>query len=211
MTDGPPSAEPRHGLRLLALGDSYTVGEGVAPADRWPEQLARRLRQSGVAVAAPRVVAATGWTAAELAEGLDAAGPRGPFDLVTLGIGVNDQYRGAPVGAYRDGVGALMDRAVALAGGSARRVVVVSIPDWGVTPFGAADARGPARIAERVGAFNAVAQAEAEARAVAWVDVTDLSRQQGHQTVGDDLHPDARAYAAWTDRIEPAARAALAD
>ena len=206
MSDDPAPAD---GLRILSLGDSYTVGEGVAPADRWPEQLAQRVRQSGAAAAPPQVVAVTGWTAAELAEGLDRADPRGPFRLVTLAVGVNDQYREASVRRYREEVGALMDRAVALAGGAARRVVVVSIPDWGVTPFGAADARGPARIADQVDAFNAIAQAEAQARGIAWVDVTDLSRQQGDQTVDDGLHPNAEAYAAWTDRIEPAARAAL--
>ena len=204
------------GLRILALGDSYTAGEGVAPPDRWPEQLAARLRASRVAggpgagVAPPQVIAVTGWTVAELAQGVDAAQPRGPFDVVTLAIGVNDQYRGGSPRAYRAEIGPMLDRAVALAGGRPGRVVGVSIPDWGVTPFGAADARGPAAIAQGVDAFNAAARRETEARGAVWVDVTDLSRRQGDQTVDDGLHPDARAYAAWTDRIAPAVRAALA-
>ena len=209
---------PSDGLRTLALGDSYTIGEGVAPADRWPEQLAARLRQpagdgaagSELEVAEPQVVAQTGWTVAELAAGIDEVRPRGPFDLVTLLIGVNDQYRGARAGAYRAEFESMLDRAVAFADGEPGRVVVVSIPDWGVTPFGAADARGPARIAGEVDAFNAAAREAAAARGAAWVDVTGVSRTQGDRVVADGLHPDARAYASWTDRIEPAVRAALA-
>ncbi len=208
MSDTP---SPDAGLRFLALGDSYTIGEGVARAERWPEQLAERLRQSGVEVAPPEIVAVTGWTTDELAEGIDRADPQGPFDLVTLLIGVNNQYRETPEADYRAEVGALLGRAVELGGGDPARVVAVSFPDWGVTPFGAADARGPARIRDQVDAFNAIAQAEAESRGIAWVDLADLSRQQGDRVVDDGLHPDARAYAAWTDRILPAARAALAD
>ena len=210
MSDTPSQPEPG-GLRLLALGDSYTIGEGVAPEDRWPEQLAERLRQSGVAVAPPEIVAETGWTTGELAGGIDRADPRGPFDLVTLLVGVNNQYRETPEADYRAELGALLDRAVAFAGGDSARVVAVSFPDWGVTPFGAADARGPARIRDQVDAFNAIARAEAESRGIAWVDLAHLSRQQGDRVVSDGLHPDAAAYAAWTERILPAARAALAE
>ena len=203
-------SDPPTGLRILALGDSYTIGEGVAPPDRWPEQLAEALRQSGLEVAPPQILARTGWTTAELTAALDAADPPGPFDLVTLLIGVNDQYRELPLDGTRQRTGALLDRAVALAGGDPGRVVAVSIPDWGVTSFGAADRRGPARIAEQVDAYNAAARAEAEARGIAWVDVTELSRRQGDRVVSDGLHPNASAYAAWTARILPAARAALA-
>ena len=210
MSDTPSQPEPT-GLRFLALGDSYTIGEGVAPDERWPEQLAERLRQSGLAVAAPEIVAETGWTTDELAAGIDRADPQGPFDLVTLLIGVNNQYRETPAAEYRAEVGALLDRAVAFAGGEHARVVAVSFPDWGATPFGAADPRGPARIRDQVDAFNTIAQAQAQARGVAWVGLAELSRQQGGRVVGDGLHPDAAAYAAWTDRILPAARAALAD
>ena len=195
--------------RVLALGDSYTIGEGVAPAGRWPAQLAARLRASGVAVGPPTIVAETGWTTDELNAGLDAAAPEGPFDLVTLLIGVNDQYRGRPLDGIRQRLAGLIDRAVALAGGDASRVVMVSVPDWGVTPFAASEGRDAAAVAAEVDALNAAARAEATARGVAFVDVTPLSRTQGALVVDDGLHPTAEAYAAWTDRIEPAARAAL--
>lgn len=196
-------------LRFLALGDSYTIGQGVDPAHRWPEQLAARLRETGVEVGRPHVVAVTGWTTAELAAGIDAADLDGPFDLVTLLIGVNDQYDEVPEADYRTEVGALLDRAVAFVDGEPGRVVAISFPDWGVTPFGAADSRGPARIAQQVDAFNAVAREEARARVIAWVDLADASRQWGDRVVDDGLHPDATAYAAWTDLILPDARAAL--
>ena len=204
----PPADASARGARVLALGDSYTIGEGVDVAERWPAQLADALRASGTPIAAPEVVAVTGWTVAELDAGIDAAGPQGPFDLVTLLVGVNDQYRGYPLEGYRAAYRAILARAVGFAGGEPGRVVAVSFPDWGVTPF--ADGRDRRRIAAEVDAFNAAARAEAAAAGVAWVDVTALSRTQGHLTAPDGLHPSGDAYAAWTERVLPAARAALA-
>jgi lysophospholipase L1-like esterase len=194
-------------MRLLALGDSYTIGEGVEPGATWPEVVARQL-QADVSV-----VARTGWTCADLDAGIDAAAPAGPFSAVTLLVGVNDQYEGTPPESYRPAFRGLLRRAIALAGGEPRRVVVVSIPDWSATPFaGAVPDDAPPRtreqIAREVDAYNAVARAEAEAAGARWVDVTDLSRQQGGQVVADGLHPDASAYAAWAERIAPAVRAA---
>ena len=136
---------------------------------------------------------------------------------MTLLVGVNDQYRRPDASAYRRRFAALLARAVGLAGGVAERVVVVSIPDWGRTPHGAAPpedadvpARTPGEIAREVDAFNAAARAEAEAAGAGWVDVTDLSREQGHLVVADGLHPSGAAYQAWAERIAPAVRAALA-
>ena len=197
--------------RYLALGDSYTIGEGVPAPGRWPVQLAAVLRPSDTPVTDPQLVAVTGWTVDELDAGIDAADPQGAFDLVTLLIGVNDQYRGLPIEGYRERYRAMLRRAVGFAGGDPGRVVAVSFPDWGATPFGGRDARSREQIAAEVDAFNAAARAEAEAAGVTWVDVTGLSRQQGDLVVADELHPSAEAYAAWAERIAPAARAALAD
>ena len=133
--------------RFLALGDSYTIGEGLVPAERWPVQLAALLRQKGVAVEEPRIIARTGWTVPDLADAVTAAHPQGPFDLVTLQIGVNDQYQGADPGRYRPAFAALLKRAVALAGGDPKRVVVLSIPDWSVTPFAGETGRDRTRTA----------------------------------------------------------------
>ena len=195
--------------RFLALGDSYTVGEGVPPEAAWPAVVAARLRSAGVDVAAPEIVAVTGWTTDELDAGIDAAAPAPPFDLVTLLVGVNDQYRERGAEAYRAPYRALLHRAARFAEGDPSRVVCVSIPDWGCTAFGARDARGPEAIAREIDRFNVIAREEAKRAGAAWADVTELSRAQGPLTVADDLHPDAKAYAAWADVIEPVARRAL--
>lgn len=113
---------------FLALGDSYTIGEGVAEAARWPVQLAQAL-----GIAAPEILARTGWTTDELGAAMAQYAFHPPYDLVSLLIGVNNQYRGRDLANYRDEFRALLDRAIELAGGRAQRVIVVSIPDWGVT------------------------------------------------------------------------------
>src|SRR5690348_18315404 len=120
---------------FLALGDSYTIGEGVALDERWPVQLAARLREAGIDIADPQIIATTGWTTDELAAAMDTASFARPYDLVTLLVGVNNQYRGRPLDEYSVQFRDLLQRAIHLAGGIAAHVIVVSIPDWGVTPF----------------------------------------------------------------------------
>jgi len=207
----PAAAAP---ARYLALGDSYTIGEGVAAAARWPVQLAALLRGRGLAVGEPEIVARTGWTTAELGAGIDAAAPRGPFALVSLLIGVNDQYRGGRPDEYRTGFAALLRRAIGFAGGEAGRVVVLSIPDWSVTPFAAESGRDLPRIAREIGAFNAANREEARRAGVAYVDVTPASqRALGDRSlvVADGLHPAPAMYAEWARLALPAAAAALAE
>ena len=194
-------------LAYLALGDSYTVGEGVAAASCWPAQLVQALRQRGLVVAAPRIVAVTGWTTDELAAGIEAAGlPPAPaaFDLVTLQIGANDQYRGRPADDYRASFTALLARAVAFAAQQPGRVVVASIPDWGVTRFAAATPRDPRQIARELDDYNAIARAETLRSGAAFVDITALSRQYPLQLAADGLHPSATQYAHWVDALLPA-------
>ena len=215
MSETPPPAPtdppPDGPARVLALGDSYTIGEGVDSPERWPNQLADALRADGLDVEAPVIIARTGWTVDELDAGIDRDPPSGTFDLVTLLIGVNDQFRSYPLDGYRTDYRAMLRRAVAFAGGVPDRVVAVSFPDWGATPFAGRDARSREQIAAEVDAFNAVAREEAEAAGVAWVDITALSRTQGSLVVADRLHPSAEAYAGWVERILPAARAVLAE
>src|ERR1019366_8017915 len=115
--------------RFLALGDSYTIGESVGVTDRWPVQLARQVRKNGIDVADPQIIAKTGWTTDELSSAIDAAKPNGPYALVTLLIGVNNQYGGRDPEQYRKEFVALLQRSIAFAGGNPKRVVVVSIPD----------------------------------------------------------------------------------
>ncbi|HEU4698571.1 MAG TPA: GDSL-type esterase/lipase family protein, partial [Gemmatimonadales bacterium] len=150
--------------RYLALGDSYTIGEGVAEPGRWPVQLAALLRARGIAIGSPEIVAQTGWTTDELADAMDAAEPplAGPYDLVSLLIGVNNQYRRRPLEEYAAQFAGLLDRAVVLADDAPGRVLVVAIPDWSVTPFADGDDRGRRAIAAAIDAFNAVNRAAAE-------------------------------------------------
>ncbi|MBU6248581.1 MAG: SGNH/GDSL hydrolase family protein [Xanthomonadaceae bacterium] len=196
--------------RFLALGDSYTIGEGVPEAGRWPVQLVAHLAAAGIPVEAPRIVAVTGWTTDELAAGMDAAALVPGWDLVTLLVGVNNQYRGRDEDEYRQEFAGLLARAVALADGHAARVVVVSIPDWGVTRFARESERDCVATGAALDQFNAIARAEAAAAGAAFVDITDLTRAHPDELADDGLHPDARQYARWIARIAPAARAALA-
>ena len=202
-------------LRYLALGDSYTIGEGVPADGRWPMQLAARLREQGRTIDAPRIVATTGWTTDELSSALDAAEPLGhDWDLVSLLIGVNDQYRGRPVADYAPAFAALLERAIGYAGGRADRVVVLAIPDWGVTPFAADSGRDRATIARELDAYNATAARICAERGVAFVDIAPTSRARGAKPsmlADDGLHPSAALYAEWTRLALPAARRALTD
>ena len=161
-------------------------------------------------MAPPRIVARTGWTTDELAAAIDAAPIAPPFDLVTLMIGVNDQYRGRTVGDFRPRFRDLIERAVRFAADRADHVIVLSIPDWSGTPF--ADGRDRARIAAEVDAFNDAVRAEVKRAGVRYVDLTPLSRRAGHDpdlTAADGLHPSARMYAAWVEAVLPVVRAAI--
>ncbi|HET9817687.1 MAG TPA: SGNH/GDSL hydrolase family protein [Rhodanobacteraceae bacterium] len=197
----------------LALGDSYTIGEGVPCSANWPAQLAARLRGAGIDIREPHIIATTGWTAGELSAAMDAANFAPPYSLVTLSTGVNNQYRGGALDEYRDQFRMLLQRAIALASDDASRVVVVSIPDWGVTPFARAEGRDVAPIARGIDAFNAAACAEVERTGAHWVDVTAISRAPETRgwLAADGLHPSARQYARWVDAILPSARRALGD
>jgi lysophospholipase L1-like esterase len=197
-------------LSYLALGDSYTIGEGVDEALRWPVQLAARLRHDGVPLAQPQIVATTGWTTDELAAAMDAATFDPPYDLVSLLIGVNNQYRGRSAGEYGVQFGQLLARAITLAGARAAHVLVLSIPDWGVTTFARGQGRDEARVAADIDAFNALAATEAQRAGAVWVDITGVSRQHPDWLVDDGLRPDGRQYRAWTDMALAAARRALA-
>ncbi len=198
--------------RFLALGDSYTIGESVSPEERWPELLSAALRARGAEIGEPVIIARTGWTTDELSAAIDRADPRGPFDLVSLLIGVNNQYRGRTAEAYRPEFRALLRRAVALAGGSPERVLVLSIPDWGATPF--AEGRDRARIGTEIDAFNAASREISRELGVRYVDVTAISRRAAAEpglVAADGLHPSGRMYAEWVEVALPEALAALGE
>lgn len=196
-------------MRYLALGDSYSIGEGVPEAGRWPMQLAVRLRREGVALDDPSIVATTGWTTDELSAAMDAAVFEPPYDLVSLLIGVNNQYRGRSADDYRNEFCGLLERAVTLAGGRSDHVLVLSIPDWGVTPFAHGSGRDVLQIASELDVYNAIGQEETEQRGAHFVDITGISRLHPALLADDGLHPSAAQYALWTEAAVPVAVAML--
>ena len=200
-------------LSYLALGDSYTIGEGIDAAGRWPVQLAAALRTHGIDLADPRILATTGWTTDELWAAMDAAEPLGAWDFVSLLIGVNNQYRGRSVDDYVGEFHRLLRRAIALAGDRVDRVLVLSIPDWGVTPFAFASGRDREAIAADLDAYNAAARDLCVAHGVAFVDITGISRDRGgtaEMLADDGLHPSASQYARWAGAALPVAMGLLA-
>src|SRR3989442_1603822 len=196
-------------VRYLALGDSYTIGASVAPAERWPVQLAAQLRANGLIVAEPLIIAHTGWTIDELMAGIERQPPQGPFDLVSLLIGVNDQYRGRSSDEYRRQLRQLLHTAIAYAGGRPAHVIVLSIPDWSVTPFAAGHQR--AAIAAAIDHFNAINRQETAQAGARYVDVTPVSRQalqDASLLATDGLHPSGKMYTQWVELVLPTALAA---
>ena len=199
-------------FRFLALGDSYTAGEAVGAEERWPVVLAARLRQGGIDVDDPIIVARTGWTTDELDAGIDAADPNGAFDLVTLLIGVNNQYRDRPVEEYALQFRGLLTRAIGFAGSCASKVIVVSIPDWGVTPFARESGRDTTRIGVEIDEFNTVAREAADRAGVDFVDITRESKRAANDETliaSDGLHPSGAMYKQWAETIFPVAFRAL--
>lgn len=206
-------ADGNEPVAYLALGDSYTIGEGVEEHERWPLQLAAALRARGFAVATPQIIARSGWTTDELIDAMDGERAQGQlreaYDFVSLQIGVNNQYRDRPLDEFAGQFAYLLAAAIRLADDRPERVLAASIPDWGVTPYGVASGRDRALIARQIDEFNAAAAAECAKRQVAFVDVTDLSRDPAlaHALVADGLHPSGEMYARWVERfaavIEP--------
>lgn len=190
--------------RYLSLGDSYTIGESVAPEERWSMILTDMLRKNNVNIADPEIIARTGWTTAELMDGIKNRNPKGPYNLVSLLIGVNNQYRGQSLERYRTELQELLQQAIGFAGGNIERVFMLSTPDWGVTPF--AKGSDQAKTASEIDAFNQVAKEECEKLGIAFVDITPLSRTAKNdisQIANDGLHFSGKMYRQWAEKALP--------
>jgi len=200
-----PAPENSMSLRYLALGDSYTIGESVEEAERFPNQLAALLANEGLIVDV-KIIARTGWTTDELWQGIQAQTVTPPYDMVSLLIGVNNQYRGRDIEEYREGFIFLLNKAIEYAGGDVKRVIVFSIPDWGVTTF--AVGRDAAQIAAEIDAFNQVNLDETQKAGAYYVDVMSVSRmveKDPSLIAGDGLHPSGKMYAEWAKSALPIA------
>ncbi len=190
--------------RYLALGDSYTIGESVQSSERWPVQLVNLLRKEQIEIDEPLIIAKTGWTTDGLMDGIEKENPDCTYDLVSLLIGVNNQYRDRSAEEYREEFRTLLERSIAFAGGKASHVIVLSIPDWGVTPF--AEGRDREQIGMEIDEFNAINLEEAERRGVHYVNVTPISREASDNPtlVADDgLHPSGKMYEEWARLVLP--------
>jgi lysophospholipase L1-like esterase len=189
-------------VSYLALGDSYTIGESVPAAQSFPYQLSSALNQLNYQAASPVIIARTGWTTDELIKEIAARNLTQKFDMVTLLIGVNNQYRGYNVDAYRKEFVQLLNTALSYANGNHKRVFVLSIPDWGVTPF--AQGRDRLQIANEINAYNAINKAESEKAGVSYTDITPISRQaiaDATLTAADGLHPSGKMYTLWVQNL----------
>lgn len=192
-------------ISYLALGDSYTIGEKVDSKERWPQQLVDRLNKDGLKVDNPEIIAVTGWTTDELKNGIaEARISQQTYDLVSLLIGVNNQYRGRDLVNFKQEFVELLIQAIEFAGSDVNNVFVVSIPDWGVTPF--AEGRDREKIATEIDAYNAIVKEETEKRGIKYIDITTVSKKAGDNldlNASDGLHPSGKLYEAWTDEIHP--------
>lgn len=202
----PPVIQDPKTYTLLALGDSYTVGEAVPVAESFPYQLRTRLKENGQTLAIPKVVARTGWTTGELLDGIRLEALKDTFSVVTLLIGVNNQYRSGSPDEYRKEFRELLLQAIGFAGGNKQHVFVLSIPDWGVTPYARQSGRNPATIAAQIDAFNAINQQETRMAGVSYTDITPGSREAANDPsliAGDGLHPSGKMYGEWIKLLLP--------
>lgn len=188
-------------VKFLALGDSYTIGESVGEGQRWPAQLVSALMLKGFTCHQPVIVAVTGWRTDQLMIAMEKRNLETDYTLVSLLIGVNNQYQGKSVDTYRAEFAELLEMAIAHADGNASAVFVLSIPDYGYTPFGK---ERRSEISKHIDAFNEVNKHVTTKRGVLYIDITDISRRglQEPQLIADDrLHPSGKMYALWVERI----------
>lgn len=195
---------------FLALGDSYTFAQGIPEAGRWPVHLSSLLSKEGIEVGMPLVIARTGWTTSDLLQYLRTVSLANDYGLVSLQIGVNNQYQGQSLTTFRTEFAMLLSRSVAFAKGDPKRVVVLTIPDWGVTPF--ANGQSRQQISAQIQSFNQVISEEAAKAGIAVVDVYDLSLQVTQTPsllAPDGLHYSSQMYLQWAQRVLPQAKSIL--
>ena len=193
--------EQKRTFKFLALGDSYTIGESVDEKERWPVQLVDSMATREIEFTPPQIIAKTGWRTDELAGAIAEQQPLEDFDLVSLLIGVNNQYQGKSVESYKPEFEALLNTAIKHAGGDTSRVIIVSIPDYGFTPFGQSN---QAKISAELDAYNQVNRDFAASYNVKYYYITDISRNgfdDPDLVAGDNLHPSGKQYALWVELI----------
>ncbi|MEQ9090697.1 MAG: SGNH/GDSL hydrolase family protein [Balneola sp.] len=198
------SCTQKNSISYLALGDSYTIGEAVSENQRWPVQLTKKLNETGIKVDDPLIIAKTGWTTNELQNAISEKNPETDYDLVSLLIGVNNQYRGYPIDQYKKEFKELLLQAVAFADGDTSKVFVVSIPNYGVTPFGIK--KGEEKIRQELLVYDAIADSISSELNIPFVNITPVSekaKEDPSYIASDQLHPSGKQYKEWVDLILP--------
>jgi lysophospholipase L1-like esterase len=189
-------------IKYLALGDSYTIGEGVEVGERWPNQLALRLEEKFNSLVDLEIIAKTGFTSAELLDTINKINISKDHDFVSLLIGVNNQYRNLDMVLFQKELNILMDKAISFASGNNEKVFVLSIPDWGITPFGLIKKRS--NISEEIDAYNKLVCEISSYKEIQYFNITDISRKVNeidNLLTGDGLHPSPLMYSMWVDKV----------
>jgi lysophospholipase L1-like esterase len=187
----------------LAIGDSYTIGESVPASKNFPTQTAASLKKAGINITEPTIIAKTGWTTDELQEQLSRTRLAVPFDFVTLLIGVNNQYRGRSGDEYAKQFEELLQQAIGYAGGKTNHVIVLSIPDWGATPF--AEGRDRKQIAKEIDLYNSINERISKQYKVHYINITPFTREAATDktlVAKDGLHPSGKDYARWAEKVK---------
>ena len=188
----------------LALGDSYTIGQSVDTTDRYPVQTVNLLRQKDIQIKGPDIIAVTGWTTTNLINALNGNPPKTNYSIVTLLIGVNNQYQHLSINDYKIEFTELLTRSISYAGNNKDHVIVLSIPDYSVTPYAAG--ADTAQIAKEIDEFNAANKTITLAEGVQYLDITPISREAKYNlqlVAGDGLHPSALQYEKWSALLAP--------
>lgn len=192
--------------KYLALGDSYTIGEGVLEKERWPVILTEKLNQEEILFDTPRIIATTGWTTGDLINAIENEDLK-TYDLVSLLIGVNNQFQGLDFDIYKREFRELLEKAIKLTANNPDKVFVVSIPDYGVTPFG--KARDPQKISAEIKAYNDFKKKVTAEYGVTYINITPVSRKAEKDEsllAADEVHPSGKMYHEWVDLIFPEIR-----
>jgi len=191
-----------HALNYLALGDSYTIGEMVPADQSYPNQAAALLNKKGHHINPPTIIAKTGWRTDELIQGIANANLTQKFDIVTLLIGVNNQYQNIDTAIYRREFVQLLKTSISMAKDDKHHVFILSIPDWGVTPF--ANGRNLEKIATEIDAYNRINKEESKKEGVNYINITSFYRDMGDDPAyiaNDKLHPSGKMYEKWAKLV----------
>ncbi|MDR9419410.1 SGNH/GDSL hydrolase family protein [Gracilimonas sp.] len=202
--ENPNSSPEIESISYLALGDSYTIGTGINPEQSWPYQLRDSLQTLDIPLQKTDIIAVNGWTTADLQNGINEAKPDSAYDLVSLLIGVNNQYQGMDIDFYRKEFRELLEQAITFANSDADRIFVISIPNYGVTPF--AESRNPDEILQEIETYNDIAEKIAAEYNIPIVNITSISELAAKDSTllaSDELHPSAKMYAMWVEKMLP--------